>query len=72
MGTSRNLPVATLDLALQLKDAGAVTASGAAQIASVNRVLDLGSGRVRGQFVVDSASLDATTGDETQEVRLQV
>jgi hypothetical protein len=72
MGTKRNIMDATFDAALQLKDAGAITATGAGQVASVARVVNLGAAVMQGAFVVDISALDVTSADETYDIRLQV
>jgi hypothetical protein len=61
----------TYDNLLLLKDAGAITASGAATVASAARVLDLGPARTVAKVIVDTAITDLTTGDETYRVALQ-
>lgn len=71
MGTSRNLLVGPLDVTLQLKDAGAVTTSGAAQVSGAARVLNVGPAFLEGVMVVDFSALDVGGGDEGYEVRLQ-
>lgn len=71
MGTQRNILNATLDAAMILKDAGVVTASGAAQVSAVARVLNVGPAFLQGVMTVDFAALDITSTDEGYEVRLQ-
>lgn len=71
MGTNRALLNATLDAAMILKDAGAVTASGAATVASVARVLNVGAAFLQGVMTVDFDVMDLTSSDEGYEVRLQ-
>lgn len=70
MGTQRNVMNATFDAALQLKDAAAVTASGAAQVGGVARVLNVGAAVVSGAFVVDIAAL-TINADADYDIRLQ-
>jgi hypothetical protein len=67
----RNLLTATFDAATELKDAGAVTASGAAQVGGSARVVNVGNGILQAVLVIDVDALDITTGDEAYEVRLQ-
>jgi hypothetical protein len=71
MGTKRNQMDATLDVSLQLKDAGAITATGAGQVGGANRVVNVGPAIVQGVFVVDISALDVTSADETYDIRLQ-
>jgi len=61
----------TYDNLLLLKDAGAVTADGAATVASVARVLDLGAARMQAKVVLETSAIDQVTGDETYRVSLQ-
>ncbi len=61
----------TYDNLMLLKDAGAVTADGAATVASVARVLDLGLARMDAKVILDASAIDTTTGDETYRVSLQ-
>jgi hypothetical protein len=72
MGTKRNQMDATVDATLQLKDAGAITATGAGQVGGQNRVVNLGTGLVSAAFMVDISALDVTSADETYDIRLQV
>jgi hypothetical protein len=61
----------TYDNLLLLKDAAAVTASGAASVGGSPRVLDVGLGRINALAQIDTSALDATTGDETYMVAIQ-
>jgi len=67
----RNLLQATFDAATELKDAGAMTASGPATVGGNPRVVNVGTGFLRATWIVDVDLLDLTTGDETVELRLQ-
>ena len=69
---ARNSKDFTYDHALLLKDAGAVTASGNATVASSARVLDLGDGRVDGRVVCDVSAIDVADANESYIVQLQV
>lgn len=72
----------TLDVSTQLKDAGAVTATAAAQVGGADRVLDFGnttSGPAVEQvayteawLVIDVASIDRTTADEFYDLIFQL
>lgn len=70
MGTKRNQMDATFDAALQLKDASAVTTTGAAQVGGVARVVNVGAGILSGAFVVDIAAL-TINADADYDIRLQ-
>lgn len=71
MGTQRNILNATLDAAMILKDVGAVTASGAAQVGGVARVLNVGTATLQGIMTVDFDAMDVASTDEGYEIRLQ-
>ncbi len=68
---ARNFLTATFDAATELKDAGAVTTAGPAQVGGANRVVNVGNGLLQAVVIVDVVALDATTGDETYTVALQ-
>lgn len=68
---SRNLLTATFDAATELKDAGAVTASGAAQVDGAPRVVEVGNAFLQAVLIVDFDAMDIAGGDEAYEVRLQ-
>lgn len=61
----------TFDAATQLKDAGAITASAAAQVGGADKILDLGDAFVEGSVVADISAIDFGTEDETYEIQLQ-
>lgn len=61
----------TFDASLQFSDGGAKTATGIAQVASANVILDLGSGVTRGTAVFDVSALDVVTGDESYKLVLE-
>lgn len=68
---ARNLLTATFDAATELKDAGQIVASGAGQVASVARVVNVGTGLVDAVLVIDVNTIDITTGDEGYVIILQ-
>lgn len=61
----------TYDNLLLLKDAGALTATGAGQVGGQARVLDLGPGRCEGKVIIDTSAVDKTDANETYRVALQ-
>ena len=61
----------TFDKNLQLKDAGLVASSAAAQVASADKILDLGTGRVGGVAVLDIGAIEVATGDESYHIEAQ-
>lgn len=78
--TSQNF---TLDTLLQLKDAGLIAASAAAQVGGSARVIDLmgdanviPSGAIppemRGTILIDVSAIEIATGDEKYTVTLQL
>jgi hypothetical protein len=60
----RNSRDFTFDFLHQLKDAGLVAASAAAQVGGANRILDLGSGRIDGRVIIDSSAIEADSSNE--------
>lgn len=68
---ARNLLNSTFDAATELKDAGALTASAAAQVGGVARVLNVGPGFIDGVMNVDVDVIDITSGDEGYTITLQ-
>jgi len=67
--TRRNLVV---DDELELKDAGLVASSAAAQVDSAAAVLDLGGGFVEGNIVIDVTALEIADNDETYDITVQL
>lgn len=62
----------TYDNNLLLKDAGLVASSAAATVASAAKVLDLGSGHVAGDVVIDVSALEIASNDEIYDIIAQV
>lgn len=60
------------DANLVLKDAGLVAASGAATVSSVAKVLDLGSGVVEADVVVDVTACEVASRDESYRIAIQI
>jgi hypothetical protein len=71
MGTKRNQMDATFDAALQLKDAGAVSADGAGTVGGQARVVNVGTGLISATLIADIAELDLAGGDEGYRIVLQ-
>lgn len=61
----------TFDALLQLKDAGAITSSAAAQVGGSAKILDMGAGRFDGVVVVDVSALDIVSNDEIYDIVIQ-
>jgi hypothetical protein len=62
---------ATFDAALQLKDAGAVTADGAGTVGGQARVVNVGTGILSATLIADIATMDVAGGDEGYRIVLQ-
>lgn len=72
----------TLDTDTELKDAGAVTATAAAQVGGSDKVLDFGNitsgppvlqiAYTPGFLVVDVSAIDGVTGDEQYDIQYQL
>lgn len=63
--------VYTFDALTLLKDAGAITASAAAQVGGQAKVLDMGAGRFDGTVVVDVMAIDISSADEIYDIIIQ-
>jgi len=68
---ARNQKDFTLDVNLQLKDAGLVAADAAAQVSSADKVLDLGQSRVDGRVIVDITAIEVASNDERYLIKTQ-
>lgn len=69
---SRHLLNATYDAATVLADGvTSITASAAGQVASANKILDVGLAMLEAVMIVDVISMDLTTGDEGYDITLQ-
>ncbi len=62
----------TFDEALELKDAGLVAASAAATVDSSAKILDLGSGFVEGNIVLEVTALDIDGNNELYDIVAQL
>lgn len=62
----------TFDADLELKDAGLVAASAAAQVESVNKILDLGTGTVEGDIIIDVSAMEVLSDDEKYIIHAEV
>jgi ABC-type enterochelin transport system permease subunit len=61
----------SFDATLQLKDAGLVAASAAAQVASAAAVLDVGASPFLGVVVIDVTAIEVDSSDEVYELFLE-
>ena len=68
---ARNQKDETFDAATQLKDAGLVAASAAAQVASANKILDMGAARFDARAIIDTSAVEVATGDEKYTILIQ-
>ena len=62
----------TYDSTLVMKDAGLVAASAAATVSSVAKVIDLGSGVVEADVVVDVTACEVASRDESYRIAIQI
>jgi hypothetical protein len=69
-GMLRNARI--FDNATNMKDAGLVAASAAATVSAVAKILDLGTGLMEGQVIVDIAAIEVATGDESYRIEVQL
>lgn len=68
---TRNSKDFTYDHDTRLKDAGLVAADAAAQVGGVDKILNLGAGRVDGRVIVDITAIEVATGDERYLIKTQ-
>lgn len=61
----------TYDTLLELKDAGAVTASARAQVGGAAKILDVGDGEFRGDLIIEVSAMDIASNDEIYDLILQ-
>lgn len=62
----------TYDDDLELKDAYAVTTSAAATVGGAARVIDLGTGLVEGDIIIDISAIEVNSDDERYSIIAQV
>lgn len=70
--TAKHRPGYTFDANLLLKDAGLIAADAAAQVGGSARVLDLGTGLVEGDIIIDISALEIASGDERYNIIAQL
>ena len=63
---------ATYDALLLLKDSAAVTATGVAQVAGANKILDLGAARLDYRIINDVSAIKTSATDESYRLRVQL
>lgn len=68
---AKHRPNFTFDASLQLKDAYLVASSAAAQVASANKIVDVGEGTVDGRVVIDVTAIEIASNDERYDIILQ-
>jgi len=62
----------TLDSTLQLKDAGAIKVSAAAQVGGSDQIIDLGAAaKVKGEVVIDATAIEIASNDEHYQIVLE-
>lgn len=62
----------TFDVDLELKDAGLLAASAACQVDGSTKILNLGTGVVEGDIIIDASAVEVDTGDEIYEIGVQI
>lgn len=63
--------VYTFDADLELKDAGAITASAAAQVDGSAKIIDMGAARFDGLALINVSALDIVSNDEVYRIFVQ-
>ncbi len=71
MTIARNQKDGTFDYLMQLKDAGLVAASAAAQVGGVDKILDVGASRIDARVIMDFAAIEAASNDELYIICVQ-
>jgi hypothetical protein len=72
MGTSAKVRTnACFDSLLQLKDAGLIAADAACQVASADKILDVGTGRFEGKAIIDVSAIEIASNDEVYKISIQ-
>lgn len=71
MADTQNRRSYTFDATLQLKDAGLVAASAAAQVSSAACILNVGSAPYMGVAVIDVSAIEIDTGNEDYQIIIQ-
>jgi len=61
----------TFDSSLEMKDAGLVATSAAATVDSAAKIIDLGSGAVDSEVVIDISAIETASTDEIYTVKVQ-
>lgn len=61
----------TLDAELEFKDAGAITASAAAEVDSSAQIIDTGGAYFEGDMVIDITAVEVDSGDEKYLIHVQ-
>jgi hypothetical protein len=61
----------TFDANLEFKDAGAVTADGAAQVSGADKIVDVGAARFDATMMIPVSAIDTATGDEGYVIYVQ-
>ena len=62
----------TFDANLVLKDAGAMTSSGVCTVDGSAKILDIGSGAMEADIVIDVSAIELETGDERYVIGAQI
>ena len=68
---AKHRPHRTFDALLQLKDAGLVAASAAAQVSSADKIINVGTGRFNGIVEVDVSAIEIASNDERYDIIVQ-
>lgn len=71
MAVERQRKDQSFDYALIMKDAGLVAATAAAQVGGVDKILDVGAGRIDARVIVDISACEVATGNEEYRITVQ-
>lgn len=71
MTAMRSMPNYTFDAALELKDAGLIAASAAAQVDGAAKIVDVGDAIFSGIVVFDVSAIEIASNDEEYDLLIQ-
>lgn len=70
--SARSRRAYTFDAELEFKDAGAITADGAAQVDSAAKIVNLGTGLWEGDMVIDVTAIEIDSNNERFDIGVQL
>ena len=68
---AKSRPDYTFDAELEFKDSAIIGASAAAQVATVDKIIDVGTGLFVGDLIVDVTTIEIASNDERYDIIVQ-